>query len=472
MPDPTRGDEGPDYLPPWLAQLRAHPSSRDPVNGAPERQPANDGRHPALRLLAAIAVPVAAAIVIIVAGALHLAGVVGPPVTSPSPGITASPTSSATPAPTTSPWQTISVPSGVSAGSLTCLDADDCWLLGANNSDGSVQRGGRATASSVWEYSDGAWTSLSISGPVTIQGLTCVTESDCWAVGYLVPAAGMDTDGILQPTIEQDTGAGFNLVSSPLMTGLDMLNGVACPSTDDCWAVGRYGSQTVTQNPGSIQATETLVAHPLVEHYDGTGWVVAPVPAPTDNATLTAVTCVSTQECWAVGQEYDVGTLIEHYSDGAWTLVPSPGAAEMAGDQLVAVVCPTITECWAVGYTGAGDTQQPMVEHYSSGAWTVVPSPDITSANGGELSGIACTPAGDCWAVGTASGPAWTLVGTPPPDMAQAIIERWSGSAWEMLTSPQEFGGETALLGISCPPSTSSVCYAVGGSLFLTHTGA
>jgi len=188
MPDPPREDEEADYLPPWMARLRVHPSSPDLMSGSPQHGPGPGGRPPALRLLAAIAVPVAAAGVIIVAWALHLAGVLGAPVASPSPATTASPTTtssptaSATPASTSSTGQTITVPSGVSAGSLTCLDArrpsaDDCWAVGSPPPE--------VSNSILDRWSGSSWEVTAMGGADTgLDGIACPpSTSTCYAVG-------------------------------------------------------------------------------------------------------------------------------------------------------------------------------------------------------------------------------------------------------------------------------------------------
>src|SRR5207248_3662420 len=70
------------------------------------------------------------------------------------------------------------------------------------------------------------------------------------------------------------------------------LEGVTCVSGSDCWAVGYYVSDPV----GYSQT--------LIEHWNGTSWSVVPSPntSATQHNQLASVTCVSTSDCWAVGQ--------------------------------------------------------------------------------------------------------------------------------------------------------------------------
>ncbi len=145
------------------------------------------------------------------------------------------------------------------------------------------------------EYAAGSWSvvSLPAAGQLTVNGLTCVTEDDCWAVGTLGQQGGSDANAA-SPAIAHDSGAGFQLVASPPMSGDDSLTAVACVDADDCWAVGSTGSLGgfVTMpatgpscdDYGVITPCATyvdvVVGQPLVEHYDGTAWTVATVPSP------------------------------------------------------------------------------------------------------------------------------------------------------------------------------------------------
>jgi hypothetical protein len=457
MPDPTpNDDEVVRLVRAYAATLRRQvppPGLQDKVVDAVRR------RHRGVRV-GRLAGSVAMIGAILVAGgaatAVHL-GILGRPnATSITPSVT--------PTPIPQEWQAVTLPSDLeSVSAVSCVGHDECLLLGH-----SVSR----DADSIWQYTRGTWTSVSFSGG--LADLACVTTDDCWAVGSLVPP-GTTSDGVLQPLIEHDAGTGFTAVSSPQMTGLDELNAVACPSSDDCWAVGRYGSQTIVQSPGSTIATETLVSHPLVEHYDGTGWTEVTVPAPSANGQLTAVFCVSSEDCWAAGQEFNGVVFFEQYTDGGWALVSSPPIGSASGDSLNAVSCPAADDCWAVGLTGQSlpeaPTEQPLVEHFTGGSWTVVSSPEIDAANGGVLQGVACLSPDDCWAVGVVMGPGWSGVGSPPPGPNPNLIEHYSGGSWEIVPSPQTGGEVGGLNAVTCLATTGD-CYAVGGNLFEMLSGS
>jgi hypothetical protein len=131
-----------------------------------------------------------------------------------------------------------------------------------------------------------------------------MSASNCWAAGYYLEPAG----SVWQTLIERWDGTSWAIVTSPSTSAAqtNFLNGVACLSASDCWAVGYYYS-------GGI------AAQTLIERWDGTSWAI--VSSPNISATqynlLYGMTCASGLDCWAIGIYYvDPGvtkTLIEHY---------------------------------------------------------------------------------------------------------------------------------------------------------------
>ena len=119
-----------------------------------------------------------------------------------------------------------------------------------------------------------------------------------------------------------------------------VLFGVACPTPSECWAVGQD------------YTTEQIV----IGHELGGAWtLILEAGGVTQPEQLDAVTCVGPDYGRAVGHVGPIGgsafqPLIEHYAGAAWSVVPSPDPS--SGGDLTAVSCPTATECWAVGTTG------------------------------------------------------------------------------------------------------------------------
>src|SRR5207244_508039 len=126
-----------------------------------------------------------------------------------------------------------------------------------------------------------------------LNGVTCASASDCWAVGYDFSSPN---EGF-QPLIEHSNGTLWSIVAAPNTGAGALLDSVTCPSTSDCWAVGHYDASYAT------------VPHPnqtFIEHWNGVTWVIVPSPntSVTLNNYLTSVTCTSATNCWAVGYYY------------------------------------------------------------------------------------------------------------------------------------------------------------------------
>ncbi len=69
--------------------------------------------------------------------------------------------------------------------------------------------------------------------------------------------------------------------------GVNQLNGVSCPSENVCVAVGAWF-------PSGFPRT-------LIESSKGSKWSIVPSPAPGSESYLSAVSCVSVDDCVAVG---------------------------------------------------------------------------------------------------------------------------------------------------------------------------
>src|SRR5438105_4462155 len=75
----------------------------------------------------------------------------------------------------------------------------------------------------------------------TLTGVTCTSASNCWAVGYF------NNDAAVQTLIERWDGSSWTTVSSPNGSASEnnYLNGVTCVSASECWAVGYFAEQTL-----------------------------------------------------------------------------------------------------------------------------------------------------------------------------------------------------------------------------------
>lgn len=339
--------------------------------------------------------------------------------------------------------------------------------------------------------------------PITaLVGITCVTSSDCWAVGNRFKTASSHSGPAL---IEHYDGHGWNAVAAaPAQAGtLDQLSGVSCLSATNCWAVG--------QRSGLFNGN-------LLEHSGAHGWTAVATPA--SQGALGAVACEpSVSQCWAVGSTSSPARVITlHLVNGSWHEVAAAPTAALSYAQASGVACATPDDCLLVGFaTPVHGLGFAVAERWDGGSWKRVAVPGQLSA-GGSLAGVTCRPGHSpsvCWAVGQTAasgsglrpirplverwnGSAFTLISSPKggvgdypeleaiacgaatscqavgsrgsgEDEALVLTEGWNGSAWSKETSPSPLHGFQSLTGVSCP--LASDCWAVGEGQNKAGTG-
>ncbi len=247
--------------------------------------------------------------------------------------------------------------------------------------------------------------------------------------------------------VPHGAGPPFLAVPSPNPPGAtySVLDGVSCTSTTNCFAVGSSGD-------GSVSST-------LIERWNGTSWAIIPSPNPTGatDSALNDVSCTSITNCFAVGTG-GVGTLVERWDGTSWAIVPSPNPTGEPQNVLTDVSCVSATSCFAVGWFGhtfgPRDTLfETLVERWNGTSWAIVPSPNPIGSPYSNLFGVSCTSATNCFAVGFSGSNAG------PP--FSTLIERWDGTSWAIVPSPNPSAATSShLYGVSC--SSTDSCFAVG----------
>ena len=277
-------------------------------------------------------------------------------------------------------------------------------------------------------------------------------------------AAGAVLLGFAGPVLANAAAAAgeWSIVESPNTspTESNKLEAVTCVSAADCWAVGHHN------------AAPSGVVQTLIERWDGNSWMVMPSPntLSTQDNYLYAVTCSSAADCWAVGH-YGTSpgvpayqTLILHWTGSSWTIVSSPNTSSAQTNYLRGVSCTSSSNCWAVGYheTGipTGPTYQTLIERWDGASWSIVSSPNTASTQNNYLYGVTCAAAADCWAVGE-------YINTPSAGY-QTLVERWNGTLWSVISSPNPDPAQhNFLFAVSC--SSPTECSAVGDYFNGTH---
>ncbi len=318
---------------------------------------------------------------------------------------------------------------------VSCTSTTNCFAVGyfANGS-------GKFTLVERWNGT--SWAFVSSPNPTGatesyLQGVSCTSTTNCFAVGY-ANSSGQVT------LVERWNGTSWAIVSSPNPTGgtYNELQGVSCTSTTNCFAVGSF-----IKDPGAFT---------LVERWNGASWAIVSSPNP-NGATISGlwgVSCASATSCFAVGFAYNGSgdlALVERWNGTSWAIVSSPNPTGATNSYLLGVSCTSTTNCFAVGYFYNGSSYFTLVERWNGTSWAIVSSPNSTGATNSLLLGVSCTSTTNCFAVGNFS----TSSGSP------TLVERWNGTSWTIVPSPNPTGTtESGLYGVSCTSTTN--CFAVG----------
>jgi RHS repeat-associated protein len=196
----------------------------------------------------------------------------------------------------------------------------------------------------------------------------------------------------------------------------------------------------------------------LAERWNGSTWSVQTTADPASGSTeLLGVSCTSATSCTAVGKQ-ESGTFAERWNGSTWTITTTPNpVGATKGISLNDVSCPTTSFCLTVGvYREGSNPLKTLVERWNGSAWTVLSSPNPTGAGSSSLTDVACPSAEYCAAVGyyvISSGSSET----------RTLAERWNGSEVSLQSSPNPAGKAIAqLTDVSC--ATPSACAAAGFS--------
>jgi hypothetical protein len=260
-----------------------------------------------------------------------------------------------------------------------------------------------------------------------------------------VPPSGTDTVSAMgapvkgMPATLSCTG-GWSVVPSPSIANLDNnLTAVSAISPNDAWAVGDYYDQT----------SPNVLAN-MAEHWDGRSWTEYPLPNVGSNLnTLLGVSELPTGHAWAVGYyingSYLQQTLVQRWDGKTWTVIPSvnPGAQR---DILYGVAALADNDVWAVGgQEDANGTWQSLTEHYDGSGWSVIPSPNPGTAD--LLYAIDAVSSSSVYAVGQQSS-------AFPNSL---LVEHWDGKNWSLLTPPADSTESLSALGVTGTDATLDV---------------
>jgi len=255
---------------------------------------------------------------------------------------------------------------------------------------------------------DGTVTQTPEPAASVLQAVSCAATTVCVAVGEAPVPASTNMTGIAFTT--GDGGATWTQPTLP--PDVTDLDGVSCPTTSDCTAVGAYDGAGGT-GPVALGSTD-----------GGTTWTAESVPA---GASMSAVSCTSASQCVSVEGQGQTGTaaVVDVENGSTWGTETITGMSRADGVSCISAWCTVVGTGSATSVDGGG-------------TWTV------TSTSGTDQYGpVSCATTSTCvavvpgrdWLMGTSDGGAdWT------PEAVPAVA--------------------TSLAGVACP--SADFCAAVG----------
>ena len=159
---------------------------------------------------------------------------------------------------------------------------------------------------------------------------------------------------------------------------------------------------------------------------------------------LKSISALSATEAWAVGEMNDK-TLTIHWDGEKWSLVPSPNKTD--GDLFennslssVCVVKPDFV--WACGSfeTFTDPRTTTLIERWDGTKWSIVTSPNATDSSD-SLNCISAAGTANAWAVGSSRDK--TAVRTT------TLTMRWGDHGWNIVPSPNVGEGHNQLYAVS-----------------------
>jgi hypothetical protein len=281
------------------------------------------------------------------------------------------------------------------------------------------------------------WSSQTIKPPpfeYVLNGVSCSSSTTCIAVGKVgsaptAPVAARWEGGVWSsqllsyPEEESEASEGASL------------QGISCPSSTFCMAVGSYKVSGKT--------------YLLADSWNGKEWKESLVSGLALGMTLSAVSCSSSTSCTTVATPGAGNELLAwHWGGESWSSQMAFAPESAKASTLAGVSCPSSTACMAVGsYTSEG-VQKTLAERWSGGEkWELKSTPNPSESGGSSFTAVSCPSAEACEATGT-----YRLTETGHP-----LVESWASGVWALDTLPE---GGTALSGISC--TSTSLCMATG----------
>jgi hypothetical protein len=184
-------------------------------------------------------------------------------------------------------------------------------------------------------------------------------------------------------------------------------------------------------------------------------WSAQSVPAPQlANGSIESVSCSSSTTCMAVGSAINPSgnelLLAETWNGTSWAIHSPASPANATANSLTGVSCTAASACTAVGTSNG----TPLIYRWNGTSWAAE-TPATATGSSVTLSAVSCAAATSCEAAGDSFS---SSSGTATETM---VAERWNGTTWVLQAIASPTGTQQAYLtSISCKATTA--CTAVG----------
>lgn len=352
--------------------------------------------------------------------------------------------------------QPVPVPGRTTFGGLntvSCTSADRCMAVGVA---GPQHTAGFATRALAERWNGSSWAPVQLrdidnafQGFIHAGQMQCIAADSCFVPGWYFTVPPASAE--ILPVVEYWNGRNWTIQQVPLPphAGDAMLTGLSCLSADNCFAVG-------SMTTGSRGAA-------LAEHWDGHTWAMRETglrSAGTTVGQLESVSCPASDNCTAIGEVYQSVNgesepsyaLAEHWDGSTWSseVIPAPSASPRFS--LAQISCPRQALCLASGsyYDASYTASTAMSEIWNGTSWAVQPLTPPADAVSSQLNGISCVSAVRCTAVGNFFTAQLHY---------RALAEYWDGSSWAQQQTAAPASARI-LEAVSC--TGARVCTAVG----------
>jgi len=272
---------------------------------------------------------------------------------------------------------------------VSCTTLTTCTVVGSDTSNDPVVLTGNP---STWTSTTTAVivTASPTASHGTLQAVSCPSITTCTAVGF-----DSSNDPIIL-TGNPSTWTNATIATSVIAdagNASGYLKGVSCATSSSCTAVGFDTTGHPVSLTGNPSSWTSLTQGTLVL-----------ASASSAQGFFYGVSCPSVNNCTVVGEDNASRPIVLTGDPGSWTSATTgsevTASSLNASGYLIGVSCVSANNCTAVGYD---TSSEPIILGGDPNTWTsattgaLVATPSVGT---GRLSGVSCAGAGDCLAVG------------------------------------------------------------------------